>query len=283
MNKQPIEYKQDSFDEYFSKQDHISSLDIKNFLRSPKYYYYEKYEKVQKESNLYFNLNEAFYKYLHERKSFDKIYAIMPKFDRRTRDGKAGFDLFELENEGKIIISENDMQIVKCLRESIIFNHTFLDLLTDSVCGVSYYLIDEITGLKLRLRPDIISLNNSSILDLKVSYNSSLNAVKNNLTENHYYISSAFYSDYLVKDNYIFCNIEQQQPYQLSLFVLNNEIIQQGRTEYRMALDLIKWSYDNNFWCDYNQFHALKECYKSNNMGSFFDINNSADMISIIY
>jgi hypothetical protein len=61
MNKQPIEYKQDSFDEYFSKQDHISSLDIKNFLRSPKYYYYEKYEKVQKESNLYFNLNDNYF------------------------------------------------------------------------------------------------------------------------------------------------------------------------------------------------------------------------------
>ena len=36
-------YVKDSFSEYLGKKDHISASDIKNFMKSPKYYFYKKY------------------------------------------------------------------------------------------------------------------------------------------------------------------------------------------------------------------------------------------------
>jgi exodeoxyribonuclease VIII len=283
MNNQPIEYKKDSFDEYLGKKDHISASDIKNFLHSPKYYFYEKYERGQKDSKSHINIGSALHELLLEPELFYDHFAVSPKFDRRTKDGKAGFDLFELENEGKIIINENDMEMIRCMCESSLNNQTFIDLMRDSYRETSCYTIDERTGLKIKLRPDAMPQNRPIILDIKSCVDSSFKKFRSDLFNYGYFISSAFYCDYLNKENYVFGAIEKEQPYQLSLFMLSDEIVENGRTQYRMALDLIKWSYDNNFWCDYNQFEALKECYKLENLDSFEDIISNAEMISIIF
>ena len=58
--------------------------------------------------------------------------------------------------------------------------------------------------------------------------------------------------------------------------------MQYGREQYRMGLDLLKWSLDNDFWCDYSQFEILKECYQLNNMDQFFDILSKSDSITIL-
>ena len=49
-----------------------------------------------------------------------------------------------------------------------------------------------------------------------------------------------------------------------------------------MALDLIKWSKDNNYWCDYNEFEVLKECYELENLDQFFDIIEKSEGIILI-
>ena len=37
-----VEYVKDTFEEYLGKKDYISASDIKNFLKSPKYYFNNK-------------------------------------------------------------------------------------------------------------------------------------------------------------------------------------------------------------------------------------------------
>jgi hypothetical protein len=49
-----------------------------------------------------------------------------------------------------------------------------------------------------------------------------------------------------------------------------------------MALDLIKWSMDNNYWCDYNEFEELISCYELGNLHEFFDIIEKSEGIILI-
>ena len=151
MNNQPIDYTKDTFEEYLSKKDYVSASDLKNFLHSPKYYYYEKFERKQKEAKSHFQIGSALHELILEPELFHSNFAVSPKFDRRTKDGKAGFDLFELENEGKTIINEEDMEMIRCMTESAMNNPTFLELMKDSHREVSCYTTDEKTGLKIRL------------------------------------------------------------------------------------------------------------------------------------
>jgi hypothetical protein len=80
----------------------------------------------------------------------------------------------------------------------------------------------------------------------------------------------------------VFVAIEKAAPFQTSMYQLDDEKVDSGRKQYRMALDLIKWSNDNNYWCDYNEFEVLKECYDLENLDQFFDIIEKSEGIILI-
>lgn len=280
LNK--IDYAQDTFEEYLSKKDYISASDVKNFLKSPKYYYFEKYEKGVEDSEPHFVIGSALHQLILEPHLFQDNYAVSPKFDRRTKDGKAGYDLFELENEGKVIINMNDFNMITNMATSSALNKTFIQLIKGSYRETSCYTIDEVTGLKIRLRPDAMLPNKPIITDIKSCLDSSYNKFRKDIYSFQYNISAAYYCDFLYKENYVFAAIEKQAPYQISLYQLSDELINFGREQYRMALDLIKWSQDNDFWCDYNEFELLKESYKLGNLNTFFDTLEKSELISII-
>ena len=88
--------------------------------------------------------------------------------------------------------------------------------------------------------------------------------------------------DFLGRENYIFAAVEKEAPFQISLYALNDEMIQYGREQYRMGLDLLKWSMDNNYWCNYNEFEVLKECYQLGNLDQFFDLKENSELITIL-
>ena len=88
--------------------------------------------------------------------------------------------------------------------------------------------------------------------------------------------------DFLNRENYVFAALEKQAPYQLGHYILDDELVELGRTKYRKALDLLKWSYENNYWCDYGEFEVLQECYDIENMSIAMEMINNGNHISII-
>jgi len=132
------------------------------------------------------------------------------------------------------------------------------------------------------MRPDILCKSKSTIVDIKSCMDSSPKEFKRSVYSYGYNISAAYYGDFINRENYVFAALEKNQPYQVSLFVCNDEMLEFGRQKYRMGLDLMKWSYDNNFWCDYNQFELLKECYVLGDLGDFFNALDKSEMIAIL-
>jgi hypothetical protein len=80
----------------------------------------------------------------------------------------------------------------------------------------------------------------------------------------------------------VFVAIEKTAPFQASLYVLSDNIVEYGRRQYRMALDLIKWSIDNNYWCDYVEFGVLKEIYKFGCLDTALETIHKSELIKII-
>ena len=91
-----IEYVKDTFEEYLTKKDYIAASDIKNFLKSPAKYYYEKYQKVDdKEPQRHFSIGSALHEIILEPHLFKTNYIVFPKVDMRTKDGKQQMAQFE--------------------------------------------------------------------------------------------------------------------------------------------------------------------------------------------
>lgn len=277
-----MKFVKDTFSEYLGKKDHISSSDIKNVLKSPKYYFWNKYQKVEKEDGRHFAIGSALHELIMEPHLFKSNYIVFPKVDKRTKEGKAAYESFITEAAGKTIINEEEMEMIVQMAQNASENEILLSFLKDSYREVSAYTTDEKTGLKLKMRPDILCTNKSTIVDIKSCVDSSPKKFKGDVYSYGYSLSAAFYCDNLNRENYIFAAIEKSQPYQTSLFSLNDEMIEYGRTQYRLGLDILKWSYDNNYWCDYNELEILKECFELGNEDEFLKIKNDSVRITIL-
>lgn len=277
-----VDYVKDTFAEYLGKKDYVSASELKNFLKSPSTYYYDKYTEKERSDERHFSIGSALHELILEPELFKSNYIISPKIDRRTKEGKAKFEEFTLSALGKTILFEDEMDMIVKMANNAIVNHTFMELLTDSYRELSCYTQDQKTGIKLRMRPDIMPKSKNTLVDIKSCLDSSPRMFKNNVYSYGYSISAAFYCDYLKRENYVFAAIEKQAPYQASLYLLNDEMIEYGRTQYRMALDLLKWSMDNNYWCSYNEFEILKECYHLGNLDEFMNVKESSQLITIL-
>jgi exodeoxyribonuclease VIII len=277
-----VQYVKDTFPEYLGKKDHISASDIKNFLKSPKYYYWNKYLKTEKEDGRHFAIGSAIHELILEPQLFLSNYIVMPKVDRRTKDGKLQYEQFMFEAQGKTMLDTEEMIMITEMVKNATDNKTFMALLENSHRELSAYLVDEKTGLKLKVRPDILPQTKSTIIDIKSCLDSSPKKFKGDVYSYGYSLSASYYCDLLKRENYVFAAIEKSQPYQTSLYALSDEMMEYGRQQYRMGLDLLKWSYDNNYWCDHNEFEILKECRELENLEQFFEINESSTKITIL-
>lgn len=283
--KPEIEYIKDTFEEYLGKETHISASDIKNFLHSPRYYFYKAYQedKSKKPTNeRHFQIGSAVHELVLEPDLFWTNYCVSPKFDMRTKVGKEGYAKFLEESNGKTILNEDEVQLALLIASEGMTNDTFMELIKDSHRELSCYTKDEKTGLLLRMRPDSFAKGKSTIVDIKTCQDSSPKAFKRDVYKFGYYVSASFYMDFLRREHYVFCAMEKNAPNQTALYELDDDMIELGRTQYRLALDLIKWCKDNDYYPDYNEFEILKECYELGNLDEFFEIKKASEKITIL-
>ena len=278
-----IEYVKDTFEEYLGKKTHISASDIKSFLVSPAYYFYKKFLDESKEEQRHFTIGSALHELILEPEFFKSNYIVTPKFDMRTNEGKRLSADFKEQSQGKVCLNGDEYEMIVNMGSNAATNKTLVELLKDSYRELSCYTVDEKTGLHLRMRPDCFANNKSTIVDIKTCQMSGYKYFKNDIYKFGYSISSAFYCDFLKRENYVFCAIEKTPPYQTALYVLSDEMMEYGRGQYRMALDLMRWCIDNFYYPTYNEFEILKECYELGNLDKFFEIAEASEKITIIH
>ena len=283
MSERKIEFVKDTFEEYLGKSDHVSASDIKTFLTSPRKYYYEKFEKTQKEEKgRHFSIGSALHEIILEPHLFDSNYIIAPKFDLRTTKGKQDKIDFESTSGGKTLLFEDEMEMIRQIAENALKSHTLVELMKESYRELSVYSEDEQTGLKVRLRPDILSKTRSTIGDLKSCLDSSMRRFKSDIYNYGYSISAAYYCDFIDRENYVFIAAAKTAPYEVAMYALNDDMMQYGREQYRMGLDLIKFCQDNNYWPSHNEFEVLKDCYLLGSLDTFMDTVKTSELITII-
>ena len=277
-----MEFVKDTFADYLGKKDHIAASDIKNFLHSPSKYYYQKFICTDKEEQRHFSIGSGLHELILEPELFNTNYLVCPKVDGRTTEGKKALADFKEKAQGKTILFDNEMEMIRQMAENALKNHTLLDLMKESYREISCYGEDEVTGLKIRMRPDIMSATKSTIADLKSCVDSSPRKFKNDCYNYGYSISAAYYSDFIGRENYIFVAAEKTPPYQTALYVLNDEMIEFGRNQYRMGLDLIKFCQDHNYYPSYNEFEILKDCYLLGSLEDYFTTLENSQLITIL-
>jgi hypothetical protein len=198
---------------------------------------------------------------------FSREYAIMPKFDRRTKIGKEAAAHFEIENMGKQICGEETAIICEMLYDSLHAN-PIVSRLLDAPGNVeaSIFWEDPETGIRCKARADkLLEIGGEYVtLDLKTTIHAGAGEFARQAFNLGYHIQSGFYLDGLTQtlgiphSDFIFLAAEKEPPFAFASYRLDDESVGLGRTEYKFLLDLWKSCEEKQEWPSYsNEIQSL--------------------------
>ena len=239
-----------SNEEYHGKTKYESSSTVRKVLTSPKKYLYDKTaESVPTKA---MEEGTAVHTYFLENELFKNRYCFKPKaFNGRTKEGKQW-----MEEHGHLNILAAEWE------ENLIhMNHSFLD----SAAKIIYdkkgltelsYFSEDLGGIKAKCRPDWISSDGHTVVDLKTTQDASPKGFQKSIANFGYHIQSSFYMrvlqnlDVPVKE-FIFIAIEKTAPFCVGVYRASTEMLEEGNKKVDEAINQILWCKENDSYPDY--------------------------------
>ena len=199
---------------------------------------------------------------------FSSSFVAAPKFDRRTKQGKEDFEQWSSQNQGKTIITDDDLQAINGITASIAGHKKAQEFLGNCVAEKSFFWKDLETGIDCRIRPDALLLDDNGeiigILDLKTTRDASSRAFARSIANFGYDLQAAFYQDAVAlaigrSVPFYFLTVESTAPHGVALYKTGDRTLGIGRSKYRAALQMLQWCRDNNSWPSYQPFGDVEE------------------------
>lgn len=192
---------------------------------------------------------------------FDKEFVVEPEFNRRTKQGRADALKFAEENTDKRILTFDDFKKADAIATAVINHPTVGRILANGEAETSYYARDPETGLLVKVRPDWES--EDTLYDLKTCQDASEEDFSKTIYNRRYYVQAAMYRHIVnlaqkekfgeerIK-NFVFIAVEKAEPYQVAIYVCDEEMLFHGLEEYRRALRKYQQCLEADHWPGYN-------------------------------
>ena len=179
---------------------------------------------------------------------FNKNYAISPKFDKRTKQGKADYAEFVKKNTFKTVISEQDFELMEQMTSKLMRDSDAKALLSK---GLKEHIIaweNEEYNVKCRGMLDIYRKDDGIIIDLKTTQDSSYYGFASSVRKFKYYKQAAFYLDAVGAQEFYIVAIEKNPPFSINIIQIGDELLDKGRELYNRDLEVYKYCTDNDYW-----------------------------------
>lgn len=215
-------------------------------------------------------IGTAFHALLLEPEDFAASYVVAPKFDRRTKEGKAGAEAFEAQHAGKQLLTQDQWDQLHRMRDAVMAHPAANALLTGApgVAERSVYWRDPVTGLLCRCRPDFWR-EDGILVDVKTTEDASAEAFARSIAGWRYHVQHPFYLDGIntMRDQarvdvaqakaFVFLAVEKSArvvngvALGVAVYVLDNESVELGRVEARQDLERIAECKRTGVWPGY--------------------------------
>ncbi len=181
--------------------------------------------------------------------AFHSRYAIAPKCDKRTKEGKATYAAFAAESIGKDIVDQEDFDLIVQMNASL-YKHPYAKILLGKGRGerTVIWRHDE-TGHLCKARTDWVPGDDAGIIiDLKgLEEVSERKFVRAAVAEDRGYArAAAFYLDGTSRalkkkfNVFAFICVEKEAPCKVEIYTMEDDILAWGREEYYRLLRYLK-------------------------------------------
>ena len=235
-------------EQYFAA-DRINNSALKLINKTP--LHYKQSLEQQREETRAMMMGSAVHTAVLEPTTLLERYGVAPRCDKRTKEGKQVWS--DLESTGKIILSNDDFQMIDAISQSVKANETAAKLLSQGQAEMTVYT--QINGIPAKARTDWY--RPGIIVDLKTTDDASPIGFSRSCATYGYAQQAAWYLDCceaegLEAHTFIFIVVEKSAPYAVAIYELTPESVEFGRTQYHHALNKYKECTAINEWPGYS-------------------------------
>jgi len=190
---------------------------------------------------------------------FDEQYAIAPCVDRRTKEGKAVWAQFCEENEGKDILTQDEIETVKATAKAVYGAAS--DLLAMAETEVPLFWDDRRTGIRCKCRVDAMkeTADKFIMIDLKTTKDASTDAFIREAIRYGYHVQASFYKSAVETlglnhgkpIEWWFVAVEKQAPFAVNKIRVSQSVLDEGLFQAWKLMDRLDECLRTDTWPGY--------------------------------
>lgn len=234
----------------------VRRSDLWELRKSPAHYLYAAtHEKAPTPAMVF---GTAAHKYILETQLFFEDYILMPKLDRRTREGKARYE--EIMQSGKTPVSEEDYNTIIEMDKAIIANPTAAALLKMGLHEVPVEWTDYKTGEKCKCRPDCVTRYKGEhyIVDYKTTTSCEPGQFERACRAYGYQLQAGMYTEGVLntafeKMKFAFVAQEKNPPYAVRVYFCDEGFVEDGQDMFRELIDKYHECKESGNWPGYEE------------------------------
>lgn len=239
---------------YYNDHTRISKSGLDLINRSPAHYKWSiENPKEDTEALIFGKLVHCL---ILEPETFDEKFIISPKIDRRTKEGKEAYQLLCDNQNGRIVISEEQEEQASIMASKVLNHSLGSRLLSNGKPEVKIYWECPITGCKFRSMIDYL---NDYVIDLKTTEDARPESFQRSITKYRYDVQGAVYLDAVEistgirPKGFIVIAIEKTEPYNVAIYLLDEIAIESGKSKYIRNAFTYKECFEANYWPGYDE------------------------------
>jgi hypothetical protein len=184
--------------------------------------------------------------------TFAERVVCAPDVNKRTKEGKAEWSSFCIENAGRIVLSRDDFERCQATVDAVSSHPTASDLLRGGKVELSLFWRDRQYDVPCKSRWDCF--NHGGIVDLKTCVDASPDGFARAIGAFSYHLQSAFYfsaAEHVLNatpEFFVFVAVESNPPHAVACYELDRASILAGMNlcdealrRYKRALELGRW------------------------------------------
>jgi len=232
---------------YYQDTEYVSNSMLNNLTgKSPEYFRFAMDNPQPSTPAMKFG--SALHMNVLQPEEFNNNYAVAPKFDKRTKQGKIDYAEFVKANIFKTVVSEQDYELIEQMTDKLMRDPDAKAMLTK---GIKEHIIaweNEEYGVKCRGMLDVYKKDLDIIVDLKTTQDSSYYGFASSVKRYKYYKQAAFYMDAVGAQEFYIVAIEKSPPFNINIIQLGDDLLDKGRELYSRDLEVYKYCLDNDYW-----------------------------------
>lgn len=238
--------------EEYHAHEAVGSSSLKKILRSPAHYLFGL--ENPSEPTAAMDLGTAIHEAILEPNLFKANTVVMPKFE--GTGSRAAKDAWLLENHGKRILKQDDLDKVLGILHALSEHKTARALLTGGAAEESFFWRDPETGILCKARPDFLRQGHI-IVDVKSTFDASELAFPRQVAKLNYHLSAAQYlaGVSIVEnqkfDQFVLLAVEQEAPHGIGCYLLDDATLAAGEFLRRKALTTLAECKDSGNYPSY--------------------------------